>query len=188
MVIRTAGINCDAETVHAWRLVGADVDLLHVNRLIEKPALLREYAVLTVPGGFSYGDDVAAGKIFANQLVHHVRDELDRFIADGRLVLGICNGFQVLVKAGLLPGPDDAGDRRPRVTVIDNAHGRFEDRWIHVRVETDRSPWLEQDELLHMPIAHAEGRVVFDSEDTLARLRTKRTDWGPELERIFRGR
>ncbi len=191
LILRAAGTNCDHEAVHAWQQAGARVDLLHVNRLIERPALLRDYAALTIPGGFSYGDDIAAGRVFANQLVHHLREELERFVAAGRLVLGICNGFQILVKAGLLPGPDrnepalaafaTAPTRartlwppRPRVTITGNAHGRFEDRWIHLRVDTDRCPLLIPGEVLHMPIAHGEGRVVCDADATLDELRRER--------------
>jgi phosphoribosylformylglycinamidine synthase len=104
LVLRAAGVNCDQETCHAFGLAGARAETVHVNRLIENPALLDHYQVLALPGGFSYGDDVAAGKILANQLIHHFRAHVGRFVEAGKLVLGICNGFQVLVKAGLLPG------------------------------------------------------------------------------------
>ena len=104
MVLRTAGTNCDAETCHAFELAGGRAESVHVNRLIGDPGLLGNYQILSLPGGFSYGDDISAGRILANQLVHHFREEVERFIAGDKLVLGICNGFQVLVKAGLLPG------------------------------------------------------------------------------------
>jgi phosphoribosylformylglycinamidine synthase subunit PurQ / glutaminase len=104
LVLRAAGTNCDQEACHAFGLAGAEAQTGHVNRLVENAALLREFQILTLPGGFSYGDDVAAGKILANQLVHHFRAAVREFIDAGKLMLGICNGFQVLVKAGLLPG------------------------------------------------------------------------------------
>ena len=104
IVLRTAGTNCDLETAHAFELAGAETESVHVNELIANPGLLGNYQVLALPGGFSYGDDVAAGKILANQLVHHFREQVQQFIDSEQLVLGICNGFQVLVKAGLLPG------------------------------------------------------------------------------------
>jgi phosphoribosylformylglycinamidine synthase subunit PurQ / glutaminase len=104
LVLRTAGTNCDQETAYAWELAGAIPRCVHVRELIDSPAALSDFAILTIPGGFSYGDDISAGKIMAMQLIHHLADPLQRFVESGRLVLGICNGFQVLAKAGLLPG------------------------------------------------------------------------------------
>ncbi len=161
LVLRTAGTNCDWETCFAWREAGAEADRIHINRLIEEPARLAEYQILTVPGGFSYGDDISAGKILANQVVHHLADAVADFLARDRLVLGICNGFQVLVKAGLLPGGENG---RPSLeqgaTVTANDRGLFDDRWVRLRVDTDRCVFLEKGEVLAMPIAHAEGKFV----------------------------
>ncbi len=106
IVLRAAGINTDLETQYALELAGAGTDRVHINRVIEDKSLLDQYHILIFPGGFSYGDDVAAGKIMANQVVHHLADSVRKFIDDGKLVLGICNGFQVLVKAGILPGSE----------------------------------------------------------------------------------
>ena len=167
LVLRTAGINCDHETVHAWQLAGADAELVHVDRLIESPARLAGAQILTVPGGFSYGDDIAAGKILANQLVHHLADELRGFIDAGNLLLGVCNGFQVLLKAGLLPGFAGA---RPRVTLALNDSSRFEARWVHLRVCTDRCCFLPEVVRLRLPVAHAEGKVVVADDETLTDL------------------
>ncbi len=161
LVLRTAGINCDAETEFAWTEAGAAADRVHINRLIDDPSRLDAYQILTVPGGFSYGDDIAAGKIFANQLVHHLADAVHGLLERGGLVLGICNGFQVLVKCGLLPGSDNG---RPTLdqsaTLTANDSGQFEDRWVHLRVETDRCPLLEKGETLYLPVAHGEGKFV----------------------------
>ena len=104
IVLRAAGINCDMETDHALELAGAKVERVHINRVIAEKGLLDQHHILVFPGGFSYGDDVAAGKILANQVTHHLANQIRKFIDDGKLVLGICNGFQVLVKAGILPG------------------------------------------------------------------------------------
>ncbi len=104
VVLRAAGINCDMETEYALELAGAKAQRVHINRMIENKGLLDEFQIIVFPGGFSYGDDVAAGKILANQVIHHLSDSIQKFIDDGKLVLGICNGFQVLVKAGILPG------------------------------------------------------------------------------------
>ncbi len=155
LVVRAAGSNCDLETDHALALAGADVARVHVNRLLEQQAPLEGVELLAVPGGFTYGDDLGAGKVLAlklNRLLDHVRRHVDR----GGLVLGVCNGFQALVKAGLLPGPGSTA------TLALNASGRFEARWIRVRVETDRSPWLRKGDLLDMPVAHGEGRLVVE--------------------------
>jgi len=109
IVLRAAGINTDLETQYALQLAGAEADRVHINRAIEDKGLLDQYHILIFPGGFSYGDDVAAGKIMANQVVHHLAEPVQKFIDDGKLVLGICNGFQVLVKAGILPGASEKG-------------------------------------------------------------------------------
>ena len=108
IVLRAAGINCDLETQHAFELAGAEAERVHINKIIEDKALLDHYQILVVPGGFSYGDDVAAGKILANQIKHHLYEQVQKFIEAGKLVLGICNGFQVLVKTGILPFFADA--------------------------------------------------------------------------------
>jgi len=176
MVLRAAGTNCDEETAFAWSMVGAVPERIHINRVIARPAMLRDYQVLTIPGGFSYGDDVAAGRIFANQVVHHLADELRAFVEAGKLILGICNGFQILVKAGLLPGPMNGpsappnGPRQP-VTVTYNDSAKFEDRWVHLRVDTDRCVFLERGTVLALPVAHGEGKVVAIDEATLNALR-----------------
>jgi len=105
LIIRTAGTNCDLETRFAFERAGSDASLFHINRVSERPSLLDEHQILALPGGFSYGDDIASGKILANELLTRLADPLKKFVDDGKLILGICNGFQVLVKTGLLPGP-----------------------------------------------------------------------------------
>jgi len=163
LVLRTAGTNCDGETVHAWELAGARAERVHVRRLIERADLLEACEILTIPGGFSYGDDVSAGKILALQLIHHLAGPLQRFLAAGKLILGICNGFQVLVKAGLLPGSaPDAGPLAPRqtVTLAINQSARFEARWVHLKAGPRGCAFLPPGEVLAMPVAHGEGRLV----------------------------
>ena len=103
MVLRTAGTNCDMESAFAFRSVGASADIVHINRLKRGEERLDNYHILVIPGGFTYGDDIASGKILANELKYALFDDIKKFISQGKLVLGICNGFQVLVKAGLLP-------------------------------------------------------------------------------------
>src|SRR5215211_5823756 len=128
LVLRTAGTNCDEETAYAFELAGASAERVHLNRILEHPRAMEAYQILAIPGGFSYGDDIAAGRIFANQLVHHLKDALHRFVDQSKPVIGICNGFQVLVKTDLLPGPL-AGRAGQTCTLTSNDCGRFIDRW-----------------------------------------------------------
>jgi phosphoribosylformylglycinamidine synthase I len=169
IILRAAGINCDEETAYAWELAGATAERVHIQRVIDSPTVLDQYDAMTIPGGFSYGDDVAAGRIFANQLIHHLGDALRRFVERGRPILGICNGFQILVRAGLLPAIN--GERRPSVTLANNDSGRFETRWIHLKTCTDRCVFLPSGTRLALPIAHGEGKLVPADEATLAALR-----------------
>jgi len=171
LVLRAAGINCDVETQFALELAGAEADRVHVNRLIEDKSLLDRYQILVFPGGFSYGDDVAAGKILANQVVHHLAEPIRNFIAQGKLVLGICNGFQVLVKMGILPGGEAM--KQEDVTITYNDSGKFEDRWVHLIPQSDRCVFLEPERHIYLPIAHGEGKVVTNDDATLERLRSE---------------
>src|SRR3954467_5445277 len=104
LILRTAGTNCDGETAFAFEQAGARTEAVHINRLLQSPSLLDRFQMLAIPGGFSYGDDIAAGRILANQIAHHLSDAFRGFIDSGRPIIGICNGFQVLVKTDLLPG------------------------------------------------------------------------------------
>ena len=163
LLLRTAGTNCDRELAHAFGLVGATAHAVHINALLKEPAQLERYQVLGFPGGFSYGDDIASGKILANQLIHHLKAALQTFVAEGKLVLGVCNGFQVLVKSGLLPGsmPQlDPSDWHP-TTLTYNTSGGFEDRWVKVKCTSKKCAWLpETGGIFDLPIAHGEGRFV----------------------------
>ena len=171
LVLRTAGTNCDSETQFAWEQAGAQAERVHINRFIEDPKALAKYQILTIPGGFSYGDDIAAGKIFANQLVHHLADVIQGFLAAERLVLGICNGFQVLVKCGLLPGsPDGRPTLTQTATLTHNDGGLFVDRWIRLRTDTDRCAFLKKGEALDLPVAHGEGKFLLSESLTVEEL------------------
>ncbi len=164
-VLRAAGTNCDVETAYAFQLVGAETETLHVNRLREDPAALRRFQVLAIPGGFSYGDDIASGRVFANELMTALRDELLAFIDRGGFAIGICNGFQVLVKSGLLPRlPIAAGDAATpqQATLTDNTSGIYRDCWVTVQGDPRRCAWIPDDQPIELPVAHAEGRFVAD--------------------------
>jgi len=169
VVLRAAGINCDRETECALELAGAVAERVHINRIIEDKAVLERYQILVIPGGFSYGDDVAAGRILANQMVHHLSDVLRKFVDDGKLVLGICNGFQVLVKAGMLPGNESAF-RQQSVTITYNDSGKFEDRWVYLSPQTDRCVFVEPRRQIYLPVAHGEGKVVAKDAEALEQL------------------
>ena len=159
LILRTAGVNCDAETAYAFELAGARSELVHINRLVEEPGLLSNYQILAIPGGFSYGDDIAAGRILANQIAHHLHDALLEFIESGRPVIGICNGFQVLVKTDLLPGAL-AGSIGQTCTLTNNVCGRFVDRWIRLAGRSKKCIWTAGLAELELPVAHGEGRFV----------------------------
>src|SRR5688572_13555725 len=159
LVLRTAGTNCDGETAHAFEQAGAAAEFLHVNRLLENPRLMDAYQMLALPGGFSYGDDIAAGRIFANQIVHHLRDAFTSFIDAGKPIIGICNGFQVLVKTFLLPGKL-AGRSGQNCTLAHNDCGRFVDRWIRVAPRSEKCIWTTALSPIDLPIAHGEGKFM----------------------------
>lgn len=171
IILRAAGINTDLETQYALELAGARADRVHINRVMEDKSLLERYHILIFPGGFSYGDDVAAGRIMANQVIHHLADAVRKFIDDGKLVLGICNGFQVLVKAGILPGGN--GFRQQDVTITGNDSGKYEDRWVYLAPQTDRCVFIEPQRRIYVPVAHGEGKVVTRNEVALQKLRAE---------------
>lgn len=193
LVLRTAGTNCDAELVRAFALAGCAVDLVHVDRLAADPTPIDRAAVIGFPGGFSYGDDIASGRILAARLRETVWGNLRDSAARGTPMIGVCNGFQVMVQLGLLPGPDGGagesewGEDRiePTVALAENSGGRFIDRWVGVAPATDSGGasciWTKalaeglasgayDETAMMLPIAHGEGRVVAKNEAVLAAL------------------
>ncbi len=168
-VLRTAGTNCDAELVRAFEMAGGSPSLLHLEEVVAKPALLREADVLAFPGGFTYGDDVASGAVFAVKLRARLLEPLLRCVEEGRLVFGVCNGFQILVRAGLLPGMDGPGTPGEAALGF-NDSARFEDRWVSLEGTSDRCPWVPRGTLIDCPVAHGEGKFVPRDGDVLRRL------------------
>ena len=163
LVLRTAGTNCDYETEYAFQLAGAETALVHINRLIAGRTNLNEYHILAIPGGFSYGDDVTAGILLANEIKHKLGNLLRDFVDSGKLIIGICNGFQVLVRAGLLPGLNS--QTAQEATLALNTSAKFECRWVHL--ETQKTPCAFTHGLkwrLCLPVAHAEGRFTAPSQ------------------------
>jgi len=174
VILRTAGTNCAYETQYALEKAGADVDLMHVNQLVREKGLLRPYHIFVLPGGFTYGDDIAAGKVLANQLRQHILDELTRFVDDGKLIIGICNGFQVLMKMGLLPEVKGAQasltGNKQRFTLTYNDSNKFEDRWVYLKSASNKSVFVDNDSFMYVPIAHAEGKFVAENQEDIEKL------------------
>ncbi len=176
LVLRAPGINCERETAHACRLAGFTTELLHINQLLRVPERLLDYSLLVIPGGFSYGDDLGAGTLLAKNLTIHLGPQLERFTGEGRLLLGICNGFQVLVKAGLLPGhfsPHFAShsDKPVAASLAANASAQFECRWVTLNVQRSACIFTRDlDHALELPVAHGEGQFVLAEADLAALL------------------
>jgi phosphoribosylformylglycinamidine synthase len=176
LVITGFGLNCEAETSHALHLAGWQPDRLHLNDLLADPGRLADYALLVLIGGFSYGDHLGAGRALAIRLRYGLADELARFVAGGGLVLGICNGFQVLSKLGLLPGFEPfSRDVRQLVTLTHNDSGVFRDDWVRLRVDP-ASPCVFTRGLatLEFPVRHGEGKFMAADDAVLVKLRANR--------------
>lgn len=167
LVLRAAGINREEELVHCWERAGASASLVHINALSENPAMLNDFQIVAIPGGFSYGDDIAAGQILAQRILLGLAEPLQHLVDRGGGLFGVCNGFQVLVKTGLLPGGEIGRDK---VTVTYNDSAKFEARWVRLKVCTDRCAFLKPDTYLEAPVDHAEGKVVTDSDATIRQL------------------
>ncbi|MFH1031906.1 MAG: phosphoribosylformylglycinamidine synthase I [Chloroflexota bacterium] len=158
LILRAPGTNCDEEAAFAFEQAGSLTELVHINRLIRGEKKLSEYQIMVIPGGFTYGDDIAAGKVLANELKLKLGEEISRFIEDGKLILGVCNGFQVLVKAGFLP---ESKNGSSPVTLVNNDSGRFECRWIHLSVNKQSTCVFTCGiDALYLPVAHGEGKLV----------------------------
>ena len=165
-VLRVGGTNCDAETGRSFRELGAKAEIVHVNEMIKRKNM-PDYDALVFPGGFSYGDYVRAGAIWAKWVLAKLGKELKAFVDENRPILGICNGFQVLVEAGLLPGFEGAS-QVPEAALATNVPPGYNCRWISLKHEnrgkcvfTSR---MQKGKTIHIPVAHAEGRFIFAKE------------------------
>jgi phosphoribosylformylglycinamidine synthase subunit PurQ / glutaminase len=174
-VLRAPGTNCDLETAHAFQMAGGTADRVHLFRLLEDPTLLNQYQILCIPGGFSYGDDIGAGVIFSRQLRGQLNDVMREFLTADKLLLGICNGFQTILKAGLLMrrGIDDPSEPpyEDKITLTWNNSGRYTDRWVRLKVTSPNSVFLKNIDEIEVPIAHAEGRIAVTDDSVLQGLR-----------------
>lgn len=169
LILRTAGINCDFETQSAFELCGAYVDRLHINLLIDRKNAILNYDILVFPGGFSYGDDIASGKILSNEIKNKFQDQIKEFALSGRPILGICNGFQVLVKMGLLPDPVLL---KQEATLSYNDSDKFECRWTYLRIDSKTNClWTKNlARVISLPLAHGEGKFIVKNDNVLKSL------------------
>ena len=163
LVLRAPGINCERETHHAFARAGGDPEFVHINKLLAEPDQLDRFSMLCVPGGFAYGDDISSGRVLAQEMKYGLGDRLLRFVDDGGLVLGICNGFQVLVRLGLLPRSQ--GKLAEEVSLTHNLSNHYECRWVTLRTEASRCAFLPAGLTLRWPAAHGEGRLVARDAD-----------------------
>lgn len=167
-ILRSAGTNCDKETASAFRLAGSIPEFVHINSLVGGRRSLDEFHILAIPGGFSYGDDIASGKIFANELKFKLAGSLRQFVDDGKLIIGICNGFQILVKSGLLGGGQGM---KQETSLIINDSGKFEARWVYLK-PAGRCVWTKgMKKVIYLPVAHGEGKFVTVGKSVLNRLK-----------------
>lgn len=171
LVFSGYGLNCEDETKFAFDSAGGEADIIHINDLIEDPEKLEEYKIYVFPGGFAYGDDTGSGNAYASKVKNHLWGRLEKLIKEDRLVIGMCNGFQILVNLGLVPALDGKYGER-QVALLPNANARYTTRWVDLKVENNKSPWLKGIEKLSIPIAHGEGRF-FASSETLKKLNEK---------------
>jgi phosphoribosylformylglycinamidine synthase subunit PurQ / glutaminase len=170
LIITGYGLNCEAESKYAWELAGARAELVHFSDLVAQPARLHDYAALMFIGGFSYGDHMTSGHVFALRVRHRISGELEKFINQGKLIMGVCNGFQIMVKLGLLPGLDRDYFVQ-KLSIIQNDCSTFQNRWVRLRFES-ASPCVFTRGLTFMPlpIRHGEGKVFTLDKNLLKRM------------------
>ncbi len=157
LVLYGYGINCERESKYVIEKSGGKADIEHLNKVLANPKMLQDYNMLMIPGGFSFGDDLGSGKVFGNKMRFNLKDQLTDFVNGGKLVLGICNGFQVLVKMGLLPTPDF----KQRVTLTYNDSGHFEDRWVMLKAnQNSKCIFTKGMDSLMVPVRHGEGKFI----------------------------
>jgi phosphoribosylformylglycinamidine synthase I len=169
LVLTGYGINCERESKYAIEKSGGAADIMHINKVMEAPRCLENYNMLMIPGGFSFGDDLGSGKVYGSKMRFRLHDQLEDFIKKGNLILGVCNGFQVMVKMGMLPEPDF----KQRVTLTNNDSGHFEDRWVILKANP-QSPCVFTKGVgrILMPIRHGEGKFIPKDDSIMADLRT----------------
>jgi phosphoribosylformylglycinamidine synthase len=166
LIVSGDGVNCEYETERAFQLAGAQTRIVPISALLENPQTILEQDILAFPGGFSFGDELGAGRVLALKMKHKIQKELTEFVEQGKLVIGICNGFQILTQLGILPEKEGA-----KATLAANKQKHFQDRWVECLVnENNPSPWLEglknkKLSSLWLPIRHGEGRLIVEGNE-----------------------
>jgi phosphoribosylformylglycinamidine synthase subunit PurQ / glutaminase len=168
MILTGYGINADRELLWAFELAGGNARIVHLEDLIENESMMNDHQILAFPGGFSFGDHISSGKVYANIFKHTLFDGIKKFIDKKNLVVGICNGFQIITKLGLLPNLDDS--YKQSVSLTENESGHFEDRWVWLKTVKNNSPWLAGIDGMYLPVRHGEGKFITKDSDILKRI------------------
>ena len=171
LVITGFGINCEEEMAAAYKLAGASVEIVHLNEILNGLISIHNYDILNFPGGFSFGDDLASGKVVANKIKYKklpsgkvMLDEVKQFLSEGKYILGVCNGFQMLVRMGLLPNTNS--DFEAEATLSNNNSGKFEDRWVYCKVNnSSKPPFLKNIDVIALPARHGEGKLILIDDE-----------------------
>ena len=165
LILTGYGINAEKELKWGFELVGAKADIVHIEDLIINKKRLFNYQILAFPGGFSYGDHIASGRIFGIRVKYTLFDELKKFIEKKNLIIGICNGFQIITKMGLLP--NCAGNFVQEASLVENDSGHFEDRWVWLKRGNSTSCWLKDIDKIYVPVRHGEGKFIVKDQNIL---------------------
>jgi phosphoribosylformylglycinamidine synthase subunit PurQ / glutaminase len=170
LILSGYGLNCEEETAYAFKLAGAEVDIVHINDLINREKSLKTYQILAFPGGFSYGDDTGSGNAYANRIKNNLQEKILSFFKKDKLAIGICNGFQIMANLGILPAMKSFSTRQVALTHNDGA--RYLVRWVDLKIK-NKSPWLRDIKTISLPIAHGEGKF-YTPKKVLEKLRQKK--------------
>ncbi|MBD3360740.1 phosphoribosylformylglycinamidine synthase I [Candidatus Peregrinibacteria bacterium] len=171
LILTGYGINCEEETAKCFEIKGADADIIHINDLIDDSKILNDYQILAFPGGFSYGDDTGSGNALANKIRNNLSDEILSFAQKDKLIIGICNGFQIVANLGLVPATDKQYGKR-EAALMHNTTARYICRWIDLKNHSKKCIWTREIDLIHLPVAHGEGNF-YTEEKTLKKIKEK---------------
>ena len=161
LILSGYGINCEEETLNAFNTVGIKGNIVHINDLIQSPKKLKNFQILAFPGGFSYGDHTGSGNAMAHKIKSNLLEHISNFTEQDKLVIGTCNGCQILVNLGIVPAFE--GYKR-EVALVENDVATYQCRWIKLKVTNNKSPWLKKIKYLNLPVAHQEGKFFADKK------------------------
>ena len=161
LILSGYGINCEEETFNAFNTVGIKATIIHINDLIENPKKLKSFQVLALPGGFSYGDHTGSGNAMAHKIKNNLFQNIVDFIEKDKLVIGICNGCQILINLGIVPASE--GYKR-EIALVENDIPTYQCRWVNIKVINQKSPWLKKIKELYLPVAHQEGKFIAEKK------------------------